>query len=120
MISKLYYSYFYKDKYSFTIEDTKEFTSYTRGGFVELAKVPFKIDMKSLENVLEHPGVGRVINKNINLTSRQEQLHLGFLALNAFFQKNNRFPETLNYKESGEVLELAKEVMANKICLIKI
>ncbi len=30
------------DNYSFTIEDTREFTDYVKGGYVEIAKVPFK------------------------------------------------------------------------------
>ena len=36
------------DSYSFTIEDTREFSDYIKGGFVELAKVPIKIYFKTI------------------------------------------------------------------------
>ena len=32
------------DDYSFSIEDTSEFNTYLEGGFVEVAKVPFRIN----------------------------------------------------------------------------
>lgn len=36
------------DDYSFSIEDTREFSDYFKGGFVEIAKVPFKITFKTI------------------------------------------------------------------------
>jgi len=36
------------DDYSFSIEDTREFSDYLKGGFVEVAKVPFKITFKTI------------------------------------------------------------------------
>jgi hypothetical protein len=37
------------DDFSFSIEDTSEFHKYIRNGFVEPAKVPFKISFKRYE-----------------------------------------------------------------------
>ena len=31
------------DEYSFSIEDTREFGDYTKGGVVEIAKVPLRL-----------------------------------------------------------------------------
>lgn len=37
------------DDYSFLIEDTSEFGTYISGGYIEQAKVPFKLNFKNYE-----------------------------------------------------------------------
>ena len=41
------------DDYCFSVEDTREFSDYKKGGFVELAKVPLRIDFRTLEEEIE-------------------------------------------------------------------
>ena len=65
------------DQYSFTIEDTSEFSDYVKGGFVELTKVPFRINFKSLEQSIEKPYFYK--NKEGRYTIESSQLILNFI-----------------------------------------
>ena len=91
--------------YSFTIEDTKEFSQYLRGGFVEIAKVPFRINFKSLEERMLRP-----FDEKNPVIERKKLLHLGYLALMEYGNKFGTFPE-LNNKEHAQVMvDLAYEI----------
>lgn len=93
--------------YSFTIEDTKEFSNYVRGGFVEIAKVPFRVNFKSLEERMMNPFDKKEENDKKNM------LHLGFLSLFEFGKKHNTFPEVNNLSHAEELINIAHEI-ANK------
>lgn len=95
--------------YSFTIEDTKEFSNYVRGGFVEIAKVPFRINFKSLEERILNPF--NKLNQDTLDYNQKKKLHLGFLALMEFGVRNNSLPETNNLAHSEEMIKIAKEIL---------
>lgn len=92
--------------YSFTIEDTKEFSQYIRGGFVEIAKVPFRINFKSLEERMLNP-----FDEKKEISPRKKLSHLGYLSLMEFGLKYGTFPELNDMQQARTMVDIAKEIV---------
>jgi ubiquitin-activating enzyme E1 len=92
--------------YSFTIEDTKEFSQYVRGGFVEIAKVPFRINFRSLEERMLRP-----FDEKKEVSPRKKLLHLGYLALMEYGNKYGTFPELNNKQQAQIMVDMAHEIL---------
>lgn len=91
--------------YSFTIEDTKEFSPYVRGGFVEIAKVPFRIHFKSLEERMLSP-----FEEKKPIDPRKKLCHLGYLTLMEYGNKFGTFPDLMNKQQAQIMVDLAHEI----------
>lgn len=101
------------DKHSFSIGDTSKFKEYTKGGIVENVKVPLELHFKSLSKSLEHPLVSEsdfLINADLRLFGRAEQLHIGFCAIIKYYEKHNSLPELNNTAQAEEVVKIAKAI----------
>jgi len=92
--------------YSFTIEDTKEFSQYIRGGFVEIAKVPFRINFRSLEERMLRP-----FDEKKPVSERKKLLHLGYLSLMEYGNRFGTFPELNNKQNAQNMVEIAYEIV---------
>jgi ubiquitin-activating enzyme E1 len=98
------------DKLSFSIGDTSKFNDYTRGGIVENVKMPVEVKFKSLVQSLEQPlksADDMLINADLRLFGRAEQLHIGFCAILKYYEKHNSLPELNNLGQAEEVVKLA-------------
>lgn len=91
--------------YSFTIEDTKEFGAYQRGGFVEIAKVPFRVNFRSLEERMLMP-----FDPKKEANPRKKLCHLGYLALMEYGTKFGTFPDQLNKQQAQVLVDIAHEI----------
>lgn len=101
------------DKFSFSIVDTTKFKNYIKGGIVENVKMPVEVKFKSLKESLENPLQSKsdfLINADLRLFGRAEQLHIGLCAIFKYHEKNKSLPELNNLAQANEVVKLAVEV----------
>ncbi len=101
------------DKHSFSIGDTSKFKDYIRGGVVEGVKMPVEVTFKPLADSLEQPlksDKDFLINADLRLFGRAEQLHIGFCAIIDFYAKHGSLPEVNNMGQANEVVEIAKKM----------
>ena len=105
------------DKYSFSIEDTKEFSQYQWGGYAEKAKVPFYEDFMSLLESLDDPFDSEIIG-NLGISNQKMRFyhfHLFVLTMCEFFKINKKCPEHMNQMDINTFSEIFKEInMRNK------
>ena len=101
--------------FRFSICDTTFFTEYTKDGVVNQVKIPQKLKFISYADSLNKPAaVGSLMISDYEKIGRSEQLHLAFLAIRAFQDKNNgALPELLNISHSDQVIEFAKRINAS-------
>eukprot|EP00831_Metopus_contortus_P017449 TRINITY_DN1735_c0_g1_i1.p1 TRINITY_DN1735_c0_g1~~TRINITY_DN1735_c0_g1_i1.p1 ORF type:complete len:737 (-),score=115.62 TRINITY_DN1735_c0_g1_i1:992-3202(-) len=105
------------DKHSFKIGDTSKFSEYTKGGVVENIKMPSEVHFKSLKESIENPLMSKtdeLINADLRLFGRSNQLHLGLSALFEYYEKNKRLPALNNEEDAKEVVEIAKVQNENR------
>lgn len=101
------------DKHSFSICDTSKFKDYVKGGIVENVKMPVELHFKSLVQSLEQPLKSKddcLINSDLRVIGRAEQLHIGFCGILKYYEKHNALPELNNAAQAEEVVKLAKEI----------
>ena len=84
--------------YTFTLElNSSAFSDYTRQGVVENVKVPRKLAFHSWEQSYKNPSAsatfGMLEPPDLAKFGRSEQLHAALYGINAFTEKNARFPE---------------------------
>ena len=118
--------------YEFEIqEDSSKFGNYLTGGTVKKLKKHktinfvisffffffvfsyflfffFFFEQKSLGESLENPGIFEL--EDFSKFGSSQQLHLGFRALNKFFEKRSFLPEIGNNEHVSSVVEIAKEL----------
>jgi ubiquitin-activating enzyme E1 len=99
------------DKLSFKICDTSKFKEFIRGGIVEKVKVPVELTFKNLGDSIVQPLKSPqdcLINADLRLFGRAEQLHIGLSALLEYHEKHLGLPQLNNEEHAKEVLEIAK------------
>lgn len=109
--------------YNFKIDiDTTNFGKYEQKnlssyGTVIEAKIPKKLEFKSLADNLSNPDFSRDPTGNYGVTDfdkfgRSELLHLAFLALDEYRQQKGDLPPVQDAEAAAEVVKLANELKA--------
>ncbi|KAA8910969.1 hypothetical protein TRICI_003980 [Trichomonascus ciferrii] len=94
--------------YTFTIGDVSGLGTYDKGGIFTQVKKPLDLSYKNLQQQLASP---EFLISDFAKFDRPAQLHLGFLALDGFVNKNNgSLPRPYNEEDANQVFELAKNV----------
>lgn len=102
---------------SVEIDDTSNFSDYISRGIMEEIKFQKNYHFKSLEEKFEIPYTEEDIPNQIDYSkdNTNEIIHIGILALNKFYKKNNNLPELNNEEKAKELLKLGKEIYDIKI-----
>lgn len=69
--------------------------------------MPVELDFKPLPDALDEPDF---LISDYGKMEHPQQLHLGFRALDSFFDKHGRLPRPWNATDAEELLERAKEI----------
>ena len=130
----------YRDKTSFYIIDTSNFSNYIRGGYVQEMILPEKKQYKSLKERFENPydyyinkeivkpynNIGKVLEDKTFLDcddeeniGKNELLFITFKIIMDYYEKNDRLPEINNLNDANEInqktLELYNMLKSQKI-----
>jgi len=92
--------------FSFQIEDTSQYGSYTGEGYFQQVIVPTTIKHNSLAVALQHPGTHIMMDAYM----RSPGLHCLYQALSAFADKHKRMPSPVSKDEAAQVAQLAAEI----------
>ena len=97
--------------------DTSNFSDYISGGVMKEVKCQKEYHFKSLKEMLDMPfTLEKAINQiDLSKTNRTKFIHIGLLALNKFYKKNNQLPELNNEENSKELIKIGKEIYENKL-----
>lgn len=95
--------------YAFNIGSVDGLGTYKKGGLFTQVKMPQEISFGSLKEQLAQP---ELLISDFAKMERPAQLHVGFMAVQAFQQKHGRAPRPQNVEDANEVLHLAKSVTA--------
>ena len=104
-------------KDSIEIGDTSNYSKYISGGIMIEAKLKKELCFTSLDERFDVPYTNEEdIPRQIDYSklNTNELIHIGILALNKFYQKNNFLPELNNKEHSIELIELGKEIYIQK------
>eukprot|EP00286_Rhodomonas_abbreviata_P025957 CAMPEP_0181313380 /NCGR_PEP_ID=MMETSP1101-20121128/14216_1 /TAXON_ID=46948 /ORGANISM="Rhodomonas abbreviata, Strain Caron Lab Isolate" /LENGTH=774 /DNA_ID=CAMNT_0023420327 /DNA_START=120 /DNA_END=2440 /DNA_ORIENTATION=+ len=93
--------------YTLTIGNTKTLGAYTGGGYVKQVKMPAKESYLPLSESLSRP---EFVTTDFAKEARQEDLLLGFQAVDRFLQAHNCLPLPANPEHAAEVVRLAEEI----------
>jgi len=102
----------YISKNTFTIENKYDFEKYKVGGIVEEVIFPKEMKYKKLKDCFYLPYLESNPPDIIDYTkeSRNEILHLSFIAIHEYYKDNNNLPEINNIEQAQKVLIKAKEI----------
>ena len=95
--------------YTFSIGDTSSFGAYQSGGYVKQVKMPATVSFLSMRESCKKP---EFLISDFAKMDRQEQLLLGFQAVDAFLAKNKALPLPGNKAHAAEVVALAESLNA--------
>ncbi|PRP82322.1 ubiquitin activating enzyme E1, partial [Planoprotostelium fungivorum] len=95
-------------KYTFSIEDTTNYSAYKTGGSITQVKMPKNLDFDPLRQSLENPG--EFLCTDWAKMEAPAQLHVAFRALHQFRQAHKSYPEAHNEAHADEILKLANEI----------
>ncbi|KAL9653197.1 hypothetical protein ABK040_009503 [Willaertia magna] len=103
-------------KYSFKIElDTTNFQKFKENtiGYVRQVKMPMSHSFRSLKEELNKPTIASKDQQVVNSSkvNKQQQLHIGMLALAEFEKKNLKMPKPYNKQDAKEMTEIAKQLI---------
>ena len=104
-------------KDSVEIGDTSNYSKYISGGVMIEVKLKKELCFTSLDERFEIPYTNEEnIPPQIDYSklNTNELIHIGILALNKFYEKNNFLPELNNKEHSFELTELGKEIYNQK------
>ena len=94
--------------YTFTIGDTSKMGAYKTGGYVKQVKMPKTVSFKSMRESKLAP---EFCISDFAKIDRQEQLVIGFEAVDTFAKVNNgALPLPANKDHAAQVVALAKEI----------
>ncbi|ORX36807.1 putative ubiquitin activating enzyme [Kockovaella imperatae] len=96
-----------KGPYTFSIGDTKGLGQYVSGGLFTQVKMPKILQFRSLKESLTQP---ELFITDFAKFDRPATLHVGFLALSAFYEKNGHLPRPRSSSDASAVLALAKDI----------
>ena len=88
-----------KDKSSFYIGNTTNFSEYISGGYIEETAIPKKVSYDNFIKTFEEP----FINEDYYVNSKKKFIFIVFKALMHFFDKNNRLPFLNDLKDFEEL-----------------
>ncbi|KAF4112580.1 ubiquitin-like modifier-activating enzyme 1 [Onychostoma macrolepis] len=101
-----------RDKYSFSICDTSNFSEYVKGGVATEVKQTEKLSFKplnvALDEAIRDPGL--VEMTDYGKTQRHLSLHLAFQALHRFTQKYSRAPHPRSQADAEVLVTITKEL----------
>mmetsp|Transcript_47391 Transcript_47391/g.112774 ORF Transcript_47391/g.112774 Transcript_47391/m.112774 type:complete len:1011 (+) Transcript_47391:93-3125(+) len=103
--------------YTFSISDTSKFGAYVSGGYVKQVKMPATIPFKKMRESIAAP---EFLISDFAKIDRQEQLLIGFQAVDAFLAKNKALPMPGNRAQAAEVVALAEEINSSAKLVDKI
>jgi ubiquitin-activating enzyme E1 len=92
--------------FNFTIGDTREFSTYLKGGYVRQVKEIVKKDFPSLKEALENPNL---LLTDFGKFTRPNELHAAFQGLHVFISKNGRLPKPYNEDDAKEMINYSKK-----------
>lgn len=99
-----------KGPYTFTIGDTSGFSAYKTGGYVKQVKMPKTVSFLSMSESKKAP---EFCISDFAKMDRQEQLVVGFQAVDAFAQSNGgAMPLPANAEHAEQVISLAEDINA--------
>jgi len=93
--------------YTFTIGDTTKMSDYKSGGYVKQVKMQQKLTFKSLVDSLAEP---EYTISDFAKMDRQDQLLVGFQAVDAFLDQTGALPMPGNAEHANKVLALARDI----------
>ncbi|TRY66816.1 hypothetical protein DNTS_004768 [Danionella cerebrum] len=99
-----------RDRYSFSICDTSNFSDYVKGGVATEVKQAQKLSFKPLDVALEEVLKNPELVETTDFGKRPLSLHLGFQALHRFTQKHNRMPRPRSLADAEELLSITKKL----------
>ncbi|CAK7198182.1 E1 ubiquitin-activating protein [Sporothrix eucalyptigena] len=94
-----------KGPYTFSIGDVSGLGQYQRGGLYQQVKMPKFLDFKKFSVALKEP---EFVMSDFAKFDRPQQLHIGFQALHAFAQSNQRLPRPQNADDATVLVESAR------------
>lgn len=97
---------------SFKIGDTTKYGPYVRNGLVKQVRSKVPITFKALETSIYNDtpfDPNMVMHDGVKFTHPQIN-HIAFGAFDAYVEKNKKFPEPWNVKDSDALIELANEI----------
>lgn len=97
--------------YTFTIGNTTDLSQYKSGGYVKQIKMPAKTSYKSMTESLAAP---EFVPSDFAKFDRQEQLLLGFQAVDRFAKATGALPLPANAEHAAEVVRLAEAINAER------
>ena len=119
----------YRDKTSFYIQDTSNFSEYTKGGYVQEIILPEVKEYKSLkerfeipydyyiDKEIEKPDIGKIIEDKTFLDCDDEEdigkneiLFITFKIIMDFYEKNSKLPEVNNINDANEINQKTLEL----------
>ena len=95
-----------RDISSFYIGNTKNYSEYKSGGYIEETVIPKKVSYGSFLTKLEEP----FINEDYYVNSKKKFVFLIFRALMDFFDKNKRLPFLNDLKDFEELRIITKNI----------
>jgi ubiquitin-activating enzyme E1 len=96
--------------FTFNIGDVSHLGTYVKGGMFTQVNKPFELNFKPLAAQIADP---EHFITDFAKFDRPPQLHIGFLALHAFTNKNNgALPRPYNEEDANQFIQLAKNVAA--------
>lgn len=93
--------------YTFTIGDTTSYSEYVRGGIASQVKMPTSISFKPLKEAMKKP---EYLVTDWGKFDYPEQLHLAFITLHKYIEKNKKTPKPWNKSDAQEFVSLAKSL----------
>ncbi|NXD32169.1 UBA1 enzyme, partial [Spelaeornis formosus] len=99
-----------KGPYTFSIGNTTGLGTYKSGGLFTQVKMPKILHFKSLKESLAQP---EFFITDFAKWDRPATLHVGFQALSAFYESNNRLPRPRNAEDAATIIGLAKDIHKN-------
>ncbi|KAH6659041.1 hypothetical protein BKA67DRAFT_4471 [Truncatella angustata] len=94
-----------KGPYTFSIGDVSGLGQYKRGGLYQQVKMPKFLDFKPISAAIKDP---EFLVSDFAKFDRPQQLHVGFQALHAFAQAQNRYPRPMNEDDATVLVASAK------------
>lgn len=99
--------------YSFTIEDTTPYSTYTREGIASQAKVPHTLSFSSYERSLAQPvpeGTDGLTTPDLSKFGRPEQLHFAVQAVLLYKEQHGHLPIVRDATAAATCIQIAKDL----------
>ena len=102
--------------YTFTIKDTTSFGAYKTGGYVKQVKMPKTLSFKKMRDSKLAP---EFTISDFAKMDRQNQLLVGFEAVDSFTKNNGSIPLPANAEHAAQVVALTKDINSKASKLVE-